>query len=323
MRRVIYTSLGLLIWVSCNVSNTAEEFEFEWNEVAQFQRNQITAIHVSDSDELYVATGKRLFRSVSRNEAYIRLNSPDSASVIKIRTFEDRIIILTNVFQRDIGNFGEDVNFLYQSVDDGFTWQEIASGFTMQDVAYQDNKIHIARTKGITTIDLNSGVTSANQIVDSKLSDVMDEIEVSPDGKIVVACHEGVFISEDNGANWTEIATQIGKDNDWIRSIEFRGNDLYALESSRVYRIDLTTDEVETHKGFVGYEELEITSTGQIIKLGSSKLGIANLDNLNFANIFPTNVSEERLSLDFVDSFADGTLAITAGEKLYLVERIN
>jgi hypothetical protein len=90
-----------------------------------------------------------------------------------------------------------------------------------------------------------------------------------------------------------------------------------------VYRIDLISGDVETHKGFAGYEQLELTSTGELIKLGGSKLGIANQDNLSFANIYPSNVIDEQLFLDFVDSFSDGTLAITADEKLFIGERIN
>lgn len=321
MKGIIWV-IACVLCIGCNVSNTEPEFEYDWEQVLQFERDQITAIHVSQDDQLYVATGKKLYRSFDLKTTYLRMQSPDSAKIFKIKTFDDRIIILGDVFQRDIGNFGDDVGFVYQSLDDGLTWQEVISGFVMQDVTYHNNRIHIGRTHGVTTVDLETGEIIQNQIVDSKLSDHMEEIAVSPNGDIVVSCHDGVFLSDSNGDNWVEIATEIQKDDDWIESIEFSGNELYALESSRVYRIDLITDEVESFKGNIGYEQLELTQTGEVIKMGSTKLGVAYQNELDFENIYPVNLTEERLFLDFVDSFSDGTLAITAEKKLFIVERV-
>ncbi len=323
MKKIVWVILGLIIIQGCNLSSSdLSDFEYNWARVAQFSREQITAIHVSKENDLYIATGKKLYKSFDIHSTYLRVNSPDSASIVRIKSFEDRILLLTNVFDEDLGHFGEDVSFVYQSLDDGLTWQVLASGFSMQDVSYHNNRIHIGRINGITTYDLETDNILFSQIVDSKLNDEMEEIEVSPDGKIAVSCHEGVFISENNGDTWTEIATQIHKDDDWIKAIEFNGNDLLALESSRVYRIDLLTDAVDTHKGFIGYEELELTKTGEVIKLGASKLGVAYQNELTFQNIYPADISDTQLNLNFVDSFADGTLAITAGEKLYIVERV-
>lgn len=324
MKKIVWVFLGLIIMQGCNLSSSEEsEFNYNWERVAQFSREQITAIHVSEDNDLYVATGNKLYKSFDINSTYLRVNSPDSANIVKIKIFQDRMLILANVFDESLGHFGENVSFVYQSLDDGITWQEIVSGFAMQDITYHNNRIHIGRINGIATIDLETDNIFFSPIVESKLNDEMEEIEVSPDGTIAVSCHEGVFISENNGDTWTEIGTDIHKDDDWIEAIEFNGSEIFALETSRVYRIDLITNAVETHKGFVGYEELELTNTGEIVKLGVSKLGVAYQNNLSFQNIYPTEISEDRLNLSFVDSFADGTLAITAGEKLFIAKRIN
>jgi len=314
MRRVSIFLVGLTVFASCSVFNEDQGNDsqlYSWHEITRFKNAWITALSVTENDDLYLAQSNELYVQKEGESTFYRLNSPDSADITRIRDFKEKLFIIGDVYQRDLGDWGRDVSYLYLSNDGGTTWEEIIGGFIMQDITFHENRIHIGRKHGVTTIDYNTREVFTNSFIHSELSDHIEEIKTSKNGEIVVASHDGLHISNSQGQDWSILTHRINKDDDWIRSIEFDStNKLYALQANRTYILDMESGEIETIRDGLGNNQHKIISSDEIVKAGDSWVQIAKLDEMIFNDITPKKTGNEYFGFEFVDSFSDGRIII-------------
>ena len=329
MRGYSFLIIGLFVIVSCDLSNQSPDDVnsnlYEWVEITNFKDAWITALAVSEEDNLYLAQSKKLFIQKAGDRFFNRISTPDSAKIVRIRKFNEKLFIIGDVYRQGGGPgvWGRNVSYLYVSTDEGNNWEEVIGGFVMQDVTYHDNRIHIGRKHGVTTVDINTGEEFRNRFIESKLSDHIEEIETSKNGEIVVASHDGLHISRNNGEDWTKLSKRIRKENDWISSIEFdTDNKLYALQSSRTYILDVASGNYESFKNGYSNDQHKIVDEIEIVKVGGSMVRIANLNVMKFTDISPDKDEGVNYNFEYVDVFSDGRIIIGGVDELFIGKKV-
>ncbi|MBO6523793.1 MAG: hypothetical protein JJ971_08215 [Balneolaceae bacterium] len=322
MRGLIFLLVFIVSISGCGLFDASEEKpkpEYEWEELGQFRDRWNTAVEITPDDILFIAQDEKLFRSTNHGEDFQRLSTPDSADIVRIRTLNNKLYIIGDVYRPDGGDWGRDVSWIYVSEDNGQSWEVVTGGYIMQDITYLNNRLHIGRKHGVTTLDLETGESFRNSFIHSKLSDHIEEIEVTSDGRIFLASHDGLHASFDNGETWTKVSTNIHKNYDFFRSLEIDENDnLYLSEYERIYKVMGQELYWEHYKIKNGNDQIKLLPDNKLLLLASDDLKISDRDELSFMEIQPKSTQEYGPYFDFIDTFSNGNIILAGHSHVFL-----
>lgn len=282
----------------------------EWIEIERFRSSWITAIEVDKDDILYVAEEEKLLRSMNYGGSFQLVSTPDSASIVQIRSL-DKLYIIGDVYRSSGGFFGSRVSWLYSYNDEEHSWKVIDGGYRMQDVTWYNNRVHIGRVHGITSIDLITGEKIKHNLIDSELSDHIEEIEASTNGALFMASHEGVHASYDNGENWQEITKGFSSDKDWARSIEIdEGENVYALQSYRLIKYLNSDSKWDISNKEYYSDKIELMGSNRLLMLSTSELKYADRDEQKFTEIQPVSKRQTGPYFEYLDVFSNDNIVL-------------
>ena len=326
MRELVVLSVVILTFSGCGIFDASEKKpkpEYEWEEFGQFRDKWNTAVEITPDNVLFIAQDEKLFRSTNRGENFQRLSTPDSANIVRIRTLNQKLYIIGNVYRPDGGDWGRNVSWVYVSEDNGQSWDIVTGGYIMQDITYYDNRLHIGRKHGVTTLDLETGESFRNSFIYSKLSDHIEEIKVTSDGRIFLASHDGLHASFDNGETWAKVSVNVPKTADFFRSLEIDENDnLYLSEYERIYKV--MGDELywERYNTSLGNDLIKLIPDNKLLLLASNELKIADRDELSFKRIEPKSSQEYGPYFDFIDVFSNGEIILAGYSHVFLGRKV-
>lgn len=322
MRELIILSVMILTFLGCGIFDASEKKakpEYEWVELVEFRNKWNTALEVTPDDIVFIAQKEKLFRSINYGESFQRLTTPDSADIVRIRTLNNKLYFIGNVYRPNGGDWGRSVSWIYVSEDNGESWEILTGGYIMQDVTYYDNRVHIGRKHGVTTFDLETGESFRNSFIHSKLSDHIEEIEVTSDGRIFLVSHDGLHASFDNGETWTKVSKNIHKDDDFFRSIEIDENDnLYLSQYERIYKVMGEDMYWERYNTQLGNDQIKLIEDNKLLLLASDELKIADRDGLSFKEIQPESTQEYGPNFEYIDTFSDGGILLGGYNNIFL-----
>ncbi len=240
------TLLAAVILINCGnpVKPEIEADLFNWIEISNFNDSWIADVDVTPSDDIIVALTEVLFISKDEGKTFIKLNPPDSTRIKRVRFF-DKFYLMGFDQSIDLETHQPFGNSLFIS-EDGLTWDRIISGFDMFDVGVVGSKIHIGRYSGITSYNPETKDTASHSLFSSNLSDRVREVLALEDGKVFLACHDGVYATHNNGESWFRMSKRIGKDHDDIGSMVYHNERIYAFESEHIYVSNKAMDDFES-----------------------------------------------------------------------------
>ncbi len=327
MRELITISIIFVLISGCGLMDSSEQkqkFKYDWREVPRFKEWSNTAIEVTGKDVLYVAQYNELYKSTDFGKSFSRVLTPDSSDISKIRYLDNKLYIIGNTFHSGPGLTGNFISWVYVSENEGESWEEITGGYIMQDLTFYNDRIHIGRKHGVTTLDLNTGETFRNSFIYSKLSDHIEEIEATSDGKIFLASHDGLHVSLDNGESWEKASKNISKNDDFFRSVEIdEHNDLYVAESGRIYKVLGESLHWESYYSRPYNDQIKLLPNNKILILDSYILKISDREELQFENIGPQSTLEHGPYFKFIDSFSNGDIVLAGHSNLFIGKKRN
>lgn len=325
MKALVYFVTIIFFLSGCGLLNSKNDKKdplYDWEEIARFKSEWITAIATNGENELYVAQSNKLSYSDDAAETFKSFTAPDSADITKIK-IHDRLYIIGDVYRSGGGFWGSIVSYVYASDDNGRNWEEIVGGFLMQDIIISENMLHIGKKHGVISYDLEGdSIYSSNLFLYSKLSDHMEELTASEDGTVYVSSHGGIFASYDRGKNWEKISSSISKNYDHIKSlaVDDENDVIYAAEYRRLYY--RKKDEVIWAKIKVnsGTEKVRLLSNNTIITADWNQVNLANKLDLDFRNIGPEYEETETdiLSLEFLEIFTDNKIVVAGYDHIFI-----
>lgn len=304
----------------CGIFDNAEESprpEYDWEELRQFKDKWNSALEITDDDVLYIAQEKDLYVSKDFGTSFSLIETPDSATIVKIRNL-DKLYIIGRVYRSSGGVLGSSTNWLYASSDDGKTWQEITGGFLMQDVTYSNGIIYIGVNGGVVSLDLEKGDKKRIQLFNSKMSDAIEEIEATRKGKIVLATHDGLYATTDQGNNWARVSGHISKDDDFIKSIEIDDFDtIFALQNSNLYRVTGDSFEWNTMTIGGGNDQIKLINNKEMVLLKINDLYISSTAEISFEKTLDGSELGESVYIQEVNTFSNGGIIINTFDKIF------
>lgn len=327
MKKLSFIALFLSLGIGCGLLNSDKEkleieSVYEWEELLHFKGEWITAVAAKGENEIYVAQSNRLSYSKDGGKVFERLNIPDSADVTQIKIF-DRLYIIGEVYNSDVGYWGTKQGYIYASDDNGESWEEITGGFVMQDFTILENRLHIGRNHGVNTFDLEGdSLLYANSFIHSKLSDHMETITAAKDGTIYLGSHAGVYASYDDGENWIKVSTTISKDHDHVRSIvvDNETDVIYASSDDRLYYRN--KDEIVWEKKSIDYgtESVRLLSKNRIIISHSRQVSMADRNEMVFEGIGPVfdNIDDNPPNFAFMEVFSEDKILVASKDYIYI-----
>lgn len=230
--------LSIFLISGCNLFNSDEGKRAEiidpYNWELRNRFNSLSLLNVDENDHLYAVAENHWAISYDKGQSFNTLQMPDTVQFKLVRNYN-------NTFYA-IGEYDvvEDVfwtptvvksNGLFRSAD-GNNWELILGPFLMDDILLDDEGyLHVAKYNGVSSIDLSTQTEYLNEFLFTNSIDMIRVLAKNSKGDVFAGCHDGIYKTEDNGANWIRVSKQdVHKDLDDVRN-------LYIDEKDRIFAI--------------------------------------------------------------------------------------
>ena len=210
---------------------------------------------------------------------------------------------------------------IFRSKDNGATWDAVNTGLTNTDVlgmAMLGNNLFAATLGGVFTSNIDGDSWSA---VNTGLTD-LNIGTLFVDGSNLWAgtyfSSDSIFLSTDNGANWTRKAT--GITNGWVEAFAKYGDELYAATvGAGIYKSTDTGDTwTAVNTGLTDQDVYDLLISGTTFLAATEGGGVNKNTFVNLTNITSDGVFDyaEVLSATALNPFTTKSISIKATDGL-------
>ncbi|HBQ60725.1 MAG TPA: hypothetical protein DD671_14185 [Balneolaceae bacterium] len=344
-RLTIISFLVLLCCItSCDIfgdrggSETEEIPAFEWEKAYRFASNNITFIHITPGDELFVGTVKSWHSSSDHGKTFTYHSVPDSVIFKIVKKFGDEYYAIGE-YDTEVSVFGSPTTVKSDGIfrsSNGSDWEQLLGPFWMYDIILDDHQyLYIAKYLGVSRLHIPTMKETIMEFMPEGSNPEFANVLLQNDqGEIFVGTDRGLYHTKDQGENWERLIQGGGSFLDDIEEVEVTGDMIIAISTKELHQSKddgetWNSDPIQIHgvKDYYNpdyyYRDVDFTPTGELYTSTSYGVGVGKPDSLSKLYIAgPEGYDlENSFTYSRLEVFSNGDVAVANGTHVLIGTR--